>query len=233
MSTKHLETQNMKEINEIHEKLLKNPIFKRWIKEDEPEYKRKLLIIRKIFWFFLILSLVIYSSVFIIFPHQPNSDLFLKLNNFMNEYLLGYLLPELSDKFSFKMKSVWCFSLIINPIIFIFIFVSDSIILNKSDILLILSWDEDLEDKKSIFYKSIKYIILDLFFYFGSIYMGIYSYAYGNATIQNPHKYKTIESNFFYQNLYPSFGMFLVSILLIFVCAIGISLILNLLFKKE
>lgn len=157
----------------------------------------------KINLFFVLFVIVVYVFIFIITPHTINSENLNQLNLFLDKYLFGCFLPEISDKFSFKMKVVWCFSWVINLLIFITLLMVFLISFKKEEILSIYNQfcSSLLNNKKNKLFFHLKYIfigfgLIGLFFY-GNI--GPYTYlGYGK------------EHSLFYQNLYPSFIIFLI-----------------------
>lgn len=173
----------------------------------------KLNKIKEINIFFIFFSFFIYLTIFIFFPHQVNKT-FEPVNLFINQYLLGNIFPT-SEKLSFKIKAVWCFSFIINLSFFIFIFLYFYFLKKKDVILLYNSFynikTEPYEDKQFYFNR----ILLFLFLIFICLFVSFYPYAYGNPTYYSSG-YKMVRYEFFYQNLYPSFLLFLTMMLLVF-----------------
>lgn len=181
----------------------------------------------KINLFFVLFVIVVYVFIFIITPHTINSGNLNQLNLFLDKYLFGCFLPEISDKFSFKMKVVWCFSWVINFVIFCVCLFYFPLIFNLQEIISI--YTKIYNKKNNSFLLFIKRIIESLCVMAIGFFGGIYPYTYGNPTYYSKG-YKIFTPEFFYQNLYPAFILFLGSMLIVL---IGIFiLVLNFIFME-
>lgn len=150
---------------------------------------------------------VIYIFIFIITPHDINSENLNQFNLFLNKYLCGSSLPEISDKFSFKMKVVWCLSWIINLCIFIILLMIFLFTFKKEEILSIYKnfYSSHLGEKKNKFV-YFKQILIGFGLMLLCIFGEINSYTYLSYNK---------EFSLFYQKIYPSFILFLITNILV------------------
>ncbi len=113
--------------------------------------------------------------IFIIVPKEPNNPFYLELNSFLDNYLLGHILPKFSDKFYFSMKVAWCISFVYQ---FIFMFISALIIhtyLGKKGVKIIMYLGQ-FDSKSSRDRAAIIFFLI--FMIVGCFYLSINSYAF-------------------------------------------------------